>query len=446
MKRLMMGGASTYESQKGNPTAIEYWVQAYLGSCLWMDEGAKSKNKETRDPSNSKKIYPAPPPLQNVFAEWMENPESWDQRELFLLCKAFNVNLPANYLSSIIAHPKQRNHISDNLMLAAHNLLTNISRHIPEARIFSAALSEKEWKMLTPLDRKVACRFQWLTGKNAHWIEWISTLPAAEQVEILHAGLYYPPGPIPDLIDQLKHSKSKKVRALLLILSWRIPQNIDISSLPDWIVASKDVKLGQLLETEMQWPQPPLIATPLPPKKRVLAWLPPDQLKKLEVDQILRIHSAYYHRQIDDIKIIWESLSPTSEALPLYRAAGRTLNPGFFEDQVKQSLDKSSFPPEQIDIVHKFIYMSDLFISKKQSPQIWDLMQDWSEMSELSEPSSNLSKMTLHLSNRLHPSVPIEETNDPFDFFDAPIITKWEENLKKRRSLYQKMATWQKNN
>ena len=445
MKRLMTGGASVYQDSEGQPSAVEYWVQAYLGACLWS-EGVQ--NVPPLSFSEGEWKPPAPPALQAAFQQQMDNSHSWDKRELLLLCKAYQVQIPAQYLAEVIYHPRQRQHIPNTVLIQAQDVLRAMGGTLPQARIFASDLTEKEWSSLSPLDRKLACRFRWLTSESVDWVDWLLHSSAKEQFEIVMENIYHSSEPIPHILYNLSRTKSRKLRGALQVLAWKNPTVLKDDVPIDWIAPPEEFTLANADKSALNWPHPPLISEALSSEDCLRAWLPqPQNSKEPESeDAELELHALYFHSEKDALKKSWSQISPTEKSMPLYRAAARLLSPDFFLKNYKEVAANTHFPPDQIDQVQKWLYAPDVFVPAEQSPFIWNLMEDWAEMPEAQENESSLGLMTHQLSNRLHPSVLSKAEKDPFDFFDSPLKTQWEDQLKKRRSLYQNLAKWQKNN
>lgn len=445
MKRLMTGGASVYRDREGQPSGVEYWVQAYLGACLWLE----TRENGTAPSAPEEKIpKPASPALQQAFQQWMEKPASWDERELALLCKAYQVQMPANYIAEVIYHPRQRQHIPDAVLVQAQQVLKAMGDTLPQARVFASDLSETEWLDLSPLDRKLACRFRWLTSESVDWVDWLLKSSAKEQFEIVMENIYHSPDPTPRILYNLGRTKSQKLRGALQVLAWKHPQALENDEPAEWLISPEEITNKKTEPSELKWPHPPLISKTLSPRECLQVWLPLSfQTEDSESDDSdLVVHAAYFHSDKKQLENIWPQISPAEEAMPLYRAAARLLPTEFFLKTYARLSANTNFPPDQIDLVCKWLYASDVFVPAEQSPQLWTLMEDWAEMPEAEENTSLLGQMTERLSNRLHPSALSNVEKDPFDFFDAPVKTQWEDQLKKRRSLYQTLAKWQKNN
>ncbi len=445
MKRLMTGGASVYQNSEGQPSAVEYWVQAYLGACLWSE---KVQNVSSISYTEGESNPPAPPALQAAFQQWMDKSHAWDERELLLLCKAYRVQIPAQYIAEVIYHPRQRQHIPDAVLIQAQDVFEAMGTTLPQARLFGPELKEKEWASLSPLDRKLACRFRWLTSESVDWVDWLLNSSAKEQFEIVMENIYHSPKPIPRIFYNLSRTKSQKLRGALQVLAWKHPQVLKDDAPADWIVSPEEFTVAKTDKYALNWPHPPLISKKLSPEECLRSWLPlPFQIEDPESDGIdLRVHAAYFHSNKRYLENTWPQIYPSEEAIALYRAAARLLSSEFFLKNYSRVAANTTFPPDQIDQVRKWLYAPDVFVTAEQSPLIWNLMEDWAEMPEAQENKSPLGLMTQHLSNRLHPSALTNAEKDPFDFFDSPVKTQWEDQLKKRRSLYQTLAKWQKNN
>jgi len=446
MKRLMTGGASIYQTYTGQPSPSDYWIQAYLGACAWVDSSDEKFLYKTKAKELNR---PAPAPLQEAFATWAKDPDSWDYRELTLLCKAYQFEFPALYLTETVFHPRQRQHTSDVLLEQAQHLLQSLGMRYEQSRLFATNLKEDEFLSLTPLDRKLSCRFRWMTKQDPSWVHWLNQCTAQEQFEILLENIYRPYTPVAEILRNWGHTRSKKLQSLLHILAWKHPEVSSSLDASEWLLSPSEAIEGKTKQKRFSWPTPPLLKNMrLTENERQIAWLPPKFQKEGETAALheLSIHSAYLYGDKQQLKQLWPRISFDENAIDLYRAAAKQLEPKFFLTQYAEASAETNFPPEQIDQVQKWIYASDVFVPADQSSEIWSLMEKWAEMPEVEEPQSELQRMGHKLSNRIHPSVISNANFDPFDFFDAACLTQWEDQLKKRRSLYQTLARWQKDN
>jgi hypothetical protein len=447
LQRLMMGGAATYRTAEGQPTPVEYWVQAYLGATTLLQQPFQKRLENSVD-LNSRK--PAPPILIRAFKQMDTQESSFDPHELFLLTRAHQLQLPPEFIRDMLTHPRKLQEASDAFFQSAAPALHIIGQQLEKWRYFNPSISAEAWSELPLSLQKLSHRFH-LLNQNDHDISSvISTLPALNQRELLQESAYLLWKQRWSTLETLTHSRSQKVQAWIRVCSLRSEREVSPAIQAD-IEAWKTFASAGFAPTSKEknmplLPQPPLITQPLTPKQRWLAWAPPlptvldNQDNRLSI--LISIHAAYYHRDAKYLKELWQHRFPPDlpDNIGLFRAAAGLLPPDFFLGEFEKRWAKEEFRPDRVDLLWQWLFLPNIFIPAEQSQKVWPFIQDLCTWSEAQDEKKLLHAMLQHFSQRLHPTLHSEVEEDPLDFFDNALETDIQQQLEQRFQLYQTLA------
>ncbi len=453
MKRLMMGGAESYRAAEGQPSPVEYWVQAYLGATTLLQQPFQKKMDKIED---SKHRKPAPPILIRAFNHMDTQENSFDPHELFLLIRAHQLQLPPEFIRDLLMHRRKLQAAPDVFFQRAAPALHIIGRQMEPWGYFSPSFSAEAWSELPLSLQKLSHRFHLLSREEHDISSVVSSLPALNQRELLQESVYLPWKQRSATIGALTHSRSQKVQAWLRVYFLRCEHEappetqLDISAWKTFAAAGFS---PQNKEKDMPLlPQPPLITHSLTPRERCLAWIPPQPSLPIAAEDAIslltNIHAAYYHRDMAYLKELWQRPFPPDlpENTELFRAAAGLLPPNFFLDEFKNRWGKQEFRPDRVDLLWQWLYLPNIFIPAEQSREIWPFIQDLCTWSEARDKKETLHAMLQHFSHRLHPTLQSKVEEDPLDFFDNDLETDIQQQLEQRFRLYQTLAQWRKNN